>query len=341
LEDRSGVTGVHEAISIALIRTDPELRAALGGDICDKAAQLIEDGGTGKRSLLSDIVSGPTDADKLDYLLRDSHYAGVTYGRYDLRRIIATATSIRIDEHESYLGFWEGGVWAVEQLLLARHHMHRQVYGHKTRIATDIMIERALALGIAEGILPAEAYTVPVSDGKPAPSKDFLEAYSSQTDGEVIHALLHQDGDAPSRDLARRLRERDLLRRSARVALHEHRGDLGIRLSRILDRQRVKERTPELEATIAEEISCPAYLVALRIEPASNPTYRLPGSEINAKDIMLRYEGREPDTFERESEIFRDEMAGQKSFASLYLPKRDDIDDTRARELLWTALTSI
>ena len=81
LDDRSGVSGVHEAISVALIRTDPHLRAALGEETCSEA-RLLEDAGGGLRSVLGDIISGPTDADKLDYLLRDSRYAGVTYGRY-------------------------------------------------------------------------------------------------------------------------------------------------------------------------------------------------------------------------------------------------------------------
>ena len=136
-----------------------------------------------------------------------------------------------------------------------------------------------------------------------------------------MQALLGQDADTPSRDLARRLTERRLLRRNARIALHERRGDLGVRLRGILDRDRAKVRLPELEASIAEELSCPSYLVALRIDQTTNPTYRLPGSEINAKDVV-RYDDREPDLFQRESEIFREKVTGgEKSFASLYFPK--------------------
>jgi hypothetical protein len=57
---------------------------------------------------------------------------------------------------------------------------------------------------------------------------------------------------------------------------------------------------------------------------------------------MLSYgDSSMPDTFERESEIFREEAGPEKSYASLYFPKRDDIPDGRAEELLWTALTSI
>ncbi len=98
------------------------------------------------------------------------------YGRYDLGRLIDTVTVINPGGAESYLGFDAEGVWAVEGLLLARHHMHRQVYGHKTRIATDIMVERALTYGLDDGAIDPASFTVPIADGKPAPNEDFLQA---------------------------------------------------------------------------------------------------------------------------------------------------------------------
>lgn len=339
LDDRNGLHGVHEAISISLIRTDPELRDALGAELCDRAAALLDEGRRGQRSVMSDIVSGPTDADKLDYLLRDSHYAGVRYGQFDLARLIGTATVIHDGEHQTYLGFHEGGVWAVEGLLLARHHMHRQVYGHKTRVATDIMIERAMTLGLEEGALDTVAYTVSSQGGQPAPDEQFLAAYAAQTDHSVIAVLLSQDSETRSRELASRLMQRRLLRRNARIALHEHRERLGIAMRKLVSVS--GDGLAELEAAIADEVGHPPHLVALRIEQPSNPTYRLPGADISAKDIMLSYKNRVPDYFQRESEIFREETGSEKSFASLYFPKTEGIDDDKAEALLWSALTSI
>jgi HD superfamily phosphohydrolase len=339
LDDRNGLHGVHEAISIALIRTDPDLRGALGTELCDRAAALLEEGRRGERSAMNDIVSGPTDADKLDYLLRDSHYAGVRYGQFDLARLISTATVIHDGERQAYLGFDEGGVWAVEGLLLARHHMHRQVYGHKTRVATDIMIERAIMLGLEEGALDPVAYTVGSKAGQPVPDDLFLEAYATQTDQSVMEALLAQESETRSRELATRLQRRWLLRRNARIALHEHRERLGIAMRKLVSV--TGDSLAELEGSIAREVGHPPHLVALRIEQPSNPTYRLPGADISAKDIMLSYKNRGPDYFQRESEIFREETGSEKSFASLYFPKTDGIDDDKAEALLWSALTSI
>ena len=42
--------------------------------------------------LLRALVSGELDADRMDYLLRDSFYTGVNYGRYDLDWIVRTST---------------------------------------------------------------------------------------------------------------------------------------------------------------------------------------------------------------------------------------------------------
>ena len=60
--------------------------------------------------------------------------------------------------------------------------MFRQVYGHKTRIATDIMIERALALGIQDGALPEEAYTVPVGRQR---TRDRTRGSCGRTSGRL------------------------------------------------------------------------------------------------------------------------------------------------------------
>ena len=56
---------------------------------------LTHSGPARKRSFERDVVSGPSDIDKLDYLLRDSHYCGVHYGVYDLDKIIETGVEVR------------------------------------------------------------------------------------------------------------------------------------------------------------------------------------------------------------------------------------------------------
>jgi len=90
------------------------------------------------RRFLSQIVSGELDVDKMDYLLRDSLFCGVRYGVYDLDRLIDTLTPIEDPETGAIgLGIEEGGVHAVEALILARYYMFTQVYFNVTGKALE------------------------------------------------------------------------------------------------------------------------------------------------------------------------------------------------------------
>lgn len=342
LAERSAVKGGHEEISAFLLRNDESLLEAVGSELAEQAAVLIEH--SGPRSFLGDIVSGPTDADKLDYLLRDSYFAGVDF-RYDLDRLIDTATVIDRDRAESFLGFDYRGVWAVEALLLARHHMHRAVYGHKTRLATDVMVTRAISIGIEDGAIPADAYTLPSEDRKLKLTNEFVKSYLEQTDASVFDALLRQeDHTKRSWQLADRLIRRDLLRQTAKVALHLKLDDLGTQqYGKIVDKARFEPRRKELEEEIAKALGLDPFLIAIYIDTQSNPTYRGPGTEINPGDIMLEYPDHPPLKFERESEIFAEESRGDEhNFAYLYMPHvEDDKKIETAGRLLWEALEKV
>lgn len=93
--------------------------------------------GAYKKPYLSKIVSGQLDVDRLDYLLRDSYYAGVTYGLYDLGRIIDQLAIV-----DGKFVVLEGGYEAVEQLIFARYQMYQQVYFHKTKRAFELMLQK-------------------------------------------------------------------------------------------------------------------------------------------------------------------------------------------------------
>jgi uncharacterized protein len=100
-------------------------------------------------AILRALVSGEIDADRGDYLLRDSHFLGVTYGIYDLPRLTACETILAGPEGPE-LGLDVHGVHALEGLLLARYHMFLQVYFHKTPPAFEYYLERAIAEGEVE-----------------------------------------------------------------------------------------------------------------------------------------------------------------------------------------------
>ena len=100
-------------------------------------------------SCLRYLVSGEVDSDRCDYLLRDSHFAGVTYGIYDLDRLQACELVLPGPDGPE-IGLDLHGVHALEGLLLARYHMFHQVYFHKTPPPFEHYLEQALADGEIE-----------------------------------------------------------------------------------------------------------------------------------------------------------------------------------------------
>ena len=90
---------------------------------------------------MKQLIASDFDVDKMDYLLRDSIYCGVEYGKYDLRRLIDTLTLDKGLITGSYqLAIHKDGLHAMEALILARYFMFTQVYYHKIRRAYDIIL---------------------------------------------------------------------------------------------------------------------------------------------------------------------------------------------------------
>lgn len=84
------------------------------------------------------LIDGNLDADKLDYLKRDSIHTGVSYGSIDVERILKT---ISVDD-KGLLCILNKGRLALENLCIARYHMFQTVYLHKTVVAFEKMLER-------------------------------------------------------------------------------------------------------------------------------------------------------------------------------------------------------
>lgn len=126
-----------------------EVAAILTGD--PKASPAVD-----QAAVLREIFAGEFDADRIDYLTRDSVMAGVQYGRFDYERLLHTLTLFE-DEDEGIrlLAVDYGGLHSVEGLVLARYYMFTQVYFHPVRRAYDILLERFLQTVLSESRYPA------------------------------------------------------------------------------------------------------------------------------------------------------------------------------------------
>jgi uncharacterized protein len=153
----------HEEYSTAIIRF--QLRDVLENHKgnnnynfkAEDIAGLIEGGvAAGRSALWQDIISGQLDADRMDYLLRDSYHSGVEYGKYDWRRIVATTELIPdVESGALRLGVSDAGRHAAEALIIARYMMFNQVYFHKTRVILDYHFHHAMQSILPNGKFPA------------------------------------------------------------------------------------------------------------------------------------------------------------------------------------------
>ena len=153
----------HEHYSAAIIKS--ELRDVIEnhplgknyGFRADDVASLIDGSGVEneRHAFWREAVSGQMDADRMDYLLRDSLHAGVAYGRFDWRRLLHTVTVVEGPDGEGLrLGVSEGGWHTAESLILARYFMFTQVYFHKTRVAFNRHLAEALRTMLPSGTFP-------------------------------------------------------------------------------------------------------------------------------------------------------------------------------------------
>ncbi len=99
---------------------------------------------------LGPIISGELDMDRMDYLIRDSHYTGVAYGIIDTERIIS---NLKL-EKELILDI--KGVQAAEAALAARYLMYPSVYQHHTTRILNAMFRRALENLITNNIISSK-----------------------------------------------------------------------------------------------------------------------------------------------------------------------------------------
>ena len=134
----------HETLSVKIVRDEDYLGRIIDdlfwNGCAESVARLIE-AGRGlppQLQILKNLISGEMDADRTDYLLRDSHHCGVEYGRFDHKRMIE-CLDIHPDEDSGALeiAITRDGIHTFEALILGRYQMNTQVYYHRLRRIYD------------------------------------------------------------------------------------------------------------------------------------------------------------------------------------------------------------
>lgn len=100
------------------------------------------------RNLFKDIISGEIDADKMDYLLRDSYFSGCNYGAYNIDHLTKNiCVGFDMDTNGPWVGIAlkQKGLGALEDFVHSRFRMYLQVYGHKTVVGMKWLVREAVA----------------------------------------------------------------------------------------------------------------------------------------------------------------------------------------------------
>ena len=156
----------------------------------------------GRRLLWRNIIDSQLDADRADYLKRDSYHIGVEYGKYDLDRILVTLTLAFDQDGEAKLALEKGGEHAAEGLIVARYMMFTQVYFHTVRRAYDNHLTQALTSIISDW--QRESGFKEITGKLPPPdSEENLRKYLEWTDWKVL-GLLENGGGGLHGDIIRK-----------------------------------------------------------------------------------------------------------------------------------------
>lgn len=187
----------HEDYSVAIIRqtslcqTIDEAYADMG-ITAENVCEVLDPQGLRAPQFLRELIDSYWDVDKMDYLLRDCHFCGVEYGRYDLRRL---QDSLRLEDTSGAprLAIDQGGIHVLEALIVARYFMFTQVYFHDVRRAFDLVLTSFMAE------LLERAYGEPYF-----PGTDQIKEYLKWDDARVL-AEAGQRCGADQDDLAWRI----------------------------------------------------------------------------------------------------------------------------------------
>ncbi len=94
------------------------------------------------RPFMNQAIAGGLSADMMDYLLRDSYFTGVEYGKVDIQRVI---DSLDVSPDGSLM-LKRAALYAFEALLIARYEMFKAVYFHRTVRAAELMLAHSMSL---------------------------------------------------------------------------------------------------------------------------------------------------------------------------------------------------
>ncbi|MFQ5815435.1 MAG: HD domain-containing protein [Candidatus Hydrothermarchaeaceae archaeon] len=229
----------HEEITMELINSS-DLSAILR----DEGLKPEEVSGLilGRGGRLGRLISSELDVDRMDFLVRDAHHTGVAYGIIDLDRLINTLIM-----HDDSVAITEGGLRAVEAMLVARFLMTPTVYLHHTSRIADAMFLRMMERAIDDGL---------------------IEYYKLYTMDDYDAMNLFRGAKGYAGEISTRLNTRRLFKRAHTGEWHEVKEEMRTKL---LSLRENPARRKAIEAEMAANLDLDEGYVVFDIPPVPSP----------------------------------------------------------------------
>ena len=130
------------------------------------------------RYLLAQLISSDLDADRLDYLVRDSYYTGARYGQTDVNWLVSNMTRHVDPEGRVSLAIDQRALYAFDDFMISRFHMFVMVYFHQKSVAYEEMLKLYMRSDVCGYRLPSD-----------------LEAYRKTDDAHLMAHLRGADSE--------------------------------------------------------------------------------------------------------------------------------------------------
>jgi len=198
----------HEEYTRKVLLGDTEIHEVLSRvskEFPERIAQVIDKNYTNQQVV--SLISSQIDADRMDYLQRDAYYTGVSYGHFDMERILRV-----MRPRKDIIVIKSSGMHAVEDYIMSRYQMYLQIYFHPVSRSAETILNNILKRAKR---LSDEGYAFKF---EPVHFKPFFENNNSlkqylDLDESIMFTYFQfwmDENDAILSDLCRRFVNRDL-----------------------------------------------------------------------------------------------------------------------------------
>ena len=295
----SSLTPILEKVLSRFGITPKNIANVMNLSLSDKDTFFI-DKGINFRKVLHQIISSEIDADRMDYLQRDSYYSGVSYGTFDCNWLLTNLNCyMDVKTKIAHLALSDRAIYTFEDFLLSRYHMFLMVYLHHKSVVYEEMLHRYIESNDCTFKVPSD-----------------IEEYANLDDA-ALYGHLKKDHSNP---WAKRILER----KTYKVALEIH-GGINLKKDLLLD-PRVKELINKLNAKKINHIETSSgKALSSYIKPnLGNLPLNTKAAEINENTIFVESNDRmNPTKFiplESQTDLFR-KYAEAKNIIRIYIPE--------------------